>query len=120
MIGRGDDPDVSSIEDLEETLLQADVPARLVAECMKSLEAKSTEPRSARLRSLLMNSLGPEATIDWRGDEKPLTILIVGVNGSGKTTTAAKLAYRAAQAGVRPLLGAADTFRAAGSEQLRL
>lgn len=119
LFGRADDPDETAIEDLEETLLLADVPARLVADCVEALEATSKEPRTSRLRALLMKSLGPESGFDWRGNEKPLTILVVGVNGSGKTTTSAKLAHHAARDGLRPLLGAADTFRAAGSEQLR-
>ena len=59
-------------------------------------------------RSLALNSSG----------QKPRVILIVGVNGSGKTTTAAKLAKRLKDAGERPLLAAADTFRAAAIEQL--
>ena len=120
MFGRGGDPDETAIEDLEATLLQADVPVRLAAECVEALETKSKESRTARLHALLMNSLGPESDFDWQVDGIPLTILIVGVNGSGKTTTAAKLAHQAAKAGRRPLLGAADTFRAAGSHQLRL
>src|SRR5207237_754935 len=50
--------------------------------------------------------------------QKPRVILVVGVNGSGKTTTAAKLAKRLKDSGERPLLAAADTFRAAAIEQL--
>ncbi|MBX6351407.1 MAG: signal recognition particle-docking protein FtsY [Clostridia bacterium] len=52
--------------------------------------------------------------------EPPTVVLLVGVNGSGKTTTAAKLAYRLREAGQAPVLAAADTFRAAAAEQLRI
>lgn len=57
------------------------------------------------------------STID--GDGEPLKILVVGVNGTGKTTTIAKMAYRSRQAGLRPLLVCADTFRAGAIEQLK-
>ncbi len=55
-----------------------------------------------------------------RGGEGPLKILVVGVNGTGKTTTIAKMAYRSRQAGLKPLLVCADTFRAGAIEQLKL
>lgn len=57
---------------------------------------------------------------DLRLDGRPAVVLVVGVNGSGKTTTVAKLAHRLHQAGRRPLIAAADTFRAAAIDQLQL
>ena len=60
------------------------------------------------------------ATFDAPLPDKPYVILVVGVNGVGKTTTIAKLAYRYKQAGRQVMLGAADTFRAAAVEQLML
>jgi fused signal recognition particle receptor len=58
--------------------------------------------------------------LDWSALPVPAVLLLVGINGSGKTTTAAKLAHQALRAGRKPLLGAADTFRAAGSHQLKV
>lgn len=112
-----------AVEELEATLLQADVPARLVGELTEVLEkdGKGRAPtRQARMRELLLETLRPGPPVDWRAPSKPLSVMIVGVNGSGKTTTAAKLAHQVQQAGLRPLLGAADTFRAAGAEQLKI
>ena len=53
-------------------------------------------------------------------DKKPYVILVVGVNGAGKTTTIGKLAYNFKKAGYSVLLGAADTFRAAATDQLNI
>ncbi len=115
--------DASTLEDLEATLLLADLPPALaaewiarVAEGYKGLRVDARD----MLRKMLVQSLGPHAPYAWPAVEPLLSVLVVGVNGSGKTTTCAKLAHRAAAAGRRPLLGAADTFRAAGSEQLRI
>ncbi len=120
---RGGPLDEVTLEELEETLLQADVPVRLVGELIRTLEKERkgrAETRQAALRTMLLETLGNGGPFQWRHDEGPLSILIVGVNGSGKTTTAAKLAHVAKRAGLRPLLGAGDTFRAAGSDQLKI
>lgn len=115
--------DEASLDELEATLILADVPAKLASEFRSEIETtkgwSNTGPRD-RLRATLVNALGPAAPYEWPRKDPLLTILIVGVNGSGKTTTCAKLAHLAKLAGRRPLLGAADTFRAAGSDQLRL
>jgi len=110
-----------SLAELEENLLRADVPPRLAAELMQPLQrahGRGGPEALAALHRLLADALGRAGDFAWTGARKPRTFLIVGVNGSGKTTTCAKLAHRAAQAGCRVLLGAADTFRAAGSDQL--
>ncbi len=110
-----------TLENLEEQLLRADVPSRLAGELLQQLRRTAGEggPEAvAELRRLLAEALGQPADFTWTGDRKPRTFLIVGVNGSGKTTTCAKLARQAAQTGCRVLLGAADTFRAAGADQL--
>jgi fused signal recognition particle receptor len=115
--------DAGTIEELESTLLQADLPPRLVTEVVKDLERTCTGAQvdvREELRKILLNSLGPTRPFDWTAGPKPLTVLMVGINGSGKTTTCAKLAHLAVRAGRRPLLCAGDTFRAAGSEQLRI
>jgi fused signal recognition particle receptor len=115
--------DADTLEELEATLLQADLPPRLVGEVVKDLErtCKGTEVDVRdELRKLLVRGIGVTRTFDWSAAQKPLTVLVVGINGSGKTTTCAKLAHRAIRSGRRPLLCAGDTFRAAGSDQLRL
>lgn len=115
--------DSASIEELEAVLLQADVPLAIVSDVMAQLgrEYRAGEGSpAAALRELLISELGPQPDFAWKDGEKPRTILLVGINGSGKTTTAAKLAHLARKEGAQALLGAADTFRAAGSDQLKL
>ena len=118
--GKADDEE--SLEDLEACLIQADVPVRLVAQLMADLEKSSDRERIGRkemLARVLTGTLRHGRSFDWKVLPKPFTVLVVGVNGSGKTTTCAKLAWLAQQAGCRPLLGATDTFRAAGADQLK-
>lgn len=118
-----DEPDDATLEDLEASLLAADVPARLVAHLIEEIDKGRGGLRVSRrdmLKRLLSEALKSPDGFSWRRDVTPLVVLVVGVNGSGKTTTCAKLASLAQREGVRPLLGATDTFRAAGSDQLRL
>jgi len=115
-------PDDLSLEELESTLLQADVPVRLVSQWVVDLQKAYRGLRVSKrdmLKKILVDSLPAVSSFSWVRPEKPLTVLVVGVNGSGKTTTCAKLAHLAAQAGAKPLLGATDTFRAAGADQLK-
>jgi fused signal recognition particle receptor len=77
-------------------------------------------PRRDRLRDLLLRELGDTASFEWPSNNKPHVVLLLGVNGSGKTTTAAKLARMTMRQGLKPLLCGSDTFRAAGSSQLKL
>ncbi len=100
--------------------MTADVPLRLVQTITRELAQASTrrEPVRDTFRRVLLNAIGPAPALDWATLPTPTVILLVGINGSGKTTTAAKLAHQARQAGRKPLLGAADTWRAAGSRQL--
>jgi fused signal recognition particle receptor len=109
----------ASAEELEEQLLLADLPVRLVDEILEALEGGRPPDRLAAVRKILLDTCGKAEPFAWQQAASPLTILAVGVNGSGKTTTCAKLAHLAMASGLKPLLGAADTFRAAGSEQLR-
>ena len=113
-------PDETTIEELSDLLVTADVPLRLVQAITRELEQTATrrEPVRDTFRRVLLNAIGPSPTLDWAALPAPTVILLVGINGSGKTTTAAKLAYQARLAGRKPLLGAADTWRAAGSRQL--
>jgi fused signal recognition particle receptor len=112
-------------ERLEEALIAADVGTSTTASVVETLEREATEggltsgpELSERLIELLARTARSEHDrIDIRA--KPTVILAVGVNGTGKTTTIGKLAwYLRKEVGVSVLLGAADTFRAAATEQL--
>ena len=115
-------PDAATAEELADLLITADVPMRLVQTLSRELErsASRKEPLTATFRRVLIDALGQNEPLDWAALPVPTVVLLVGINGSGKTTTAAKLARMALLAGRKPLLGAADTFRAAGSHQLKL
>jgi len=120
--------DASVLEALEEGLLGADVGAELTMELMDRLETKVREKKVTAFEDLTtelkkdIRSLIPHresASIEVER-HKPFVILVVGVNGTGKTTTIAKLAQRFRDEGRSVLLGAADTFRAAAIEQLQM
>ncbi len=113
-------------EELEALLLQADLGIQTTQEILAAIQKKATQQgiiRASELRSLLRSELiqrlDPAPTIDLN-PHKPAVILIVGVNGSGKTTTIAKLGKKYSQQGKKVLLGAADTFRAAAVDQLEI
>ncbi|AKJ65018.1 signal recognition particle-docking protein FtsY [Kiritimatiella glycovorans] len=116
----GGRPSEEAVEELEENLLAADLPARLAMELVETAEASGGDGLREGIERRLIEELGPAAPVSWAEAPRPMTVLLVGANGSGKTTTAAKLARRAAGNGRKPLLCAADTFRAAGTEQLAL
>ena len=120
--------DRSAIDGLEEGLLGADVGAELTSAIVDRLEKRVRDEsirNMERLTAVLREetrSLIPQRqaeTIDI-ARAKPFVILVVGVNGTGKTTTIAKLAQRFTGEGKKVLLGAADTFRAAAIEQLQM
>lgn len=114
------EPDPDELEDIEETLIGSDVPPQLAMEWAETLEKHYCGLRTGKrdaLSRLLLREL-PEPKFPERRENGPLCILLVGVNGTGKTTTCAKLGRYFRQQGWHPVLGAADTFRAAGSEQL--
>lgn len=114
--------DEATAEELADLLVMADVPLRLIQTLSQELHvaASRREPLTATFRRVLIEALGHNPAPDWAALPAPTVALLVGINGSGKTTTAAKLARLALRAGRKPLLGAADTFRAAGSHQLKL
>lgn len=115
------DAEALDAEELEELLLRSDVPARLTMEIVDELESASRKTsRKDLLRNLLMDSLGESHTFSWPAGKNPYVVMLLGVNGSGKTTTAAKLAKKALGDELKPLLCGSDTFRAAGSSQLKL
>jgi fused signal recognition particle receptor len=113
-------------ERLEEALLLADVGVSATVTIVEKLEAEAAAGRlqgaealSEALREIVAQMLetDPERRrIDVRA--RPAVVMLVGVNGTGKTTTIGKLAYRLHDAGASVVIGAADTFRAAAAEQL--
>jgi len=123
---RGIDED--TIDELERVLLEADFGFDATASIIEKLQRAArrglvrTEDElrrhlSDQIRSMLAaGSLRPGSP----GTERPVVVLLVGVNGTGKTTTAARLAYRALDAGESVLLAATDTFRSAAQEQLEV
>ncbi len=112
-------------DELEELLVQADLGAETADNIMQTLENKvdeegvtNTGELQEELRNELRDRLITPPPIDL--SYHPTVILIVGVNGSGKTTTIAKLGKRFSQQGKKVLLGAADTYRAAAVDQLEI
>ncbi|WP_220135497.1 signal recognition particle-docking protein FtsY [Nocardia gipuzkoensis] len=125
----GGDLDDDSWEEVEDTLVLADlgtasttaVVARLRAE-MAARSVRTTDQARAVLRDVLIEQLRPELDRSVRAlphPDHPSILLVVGVNGTGKTTTTGKLARVLVADGRRVLLGAADTFRAAAADQLQ-
>ncbi len=113
--------DSRSLEEFEELLIKADVPPRLAAQMLEDVRRHgSGSELSDRLETAMMELVGEAVRFDWAFQETPRVVLLIGVNGSGKTTTAAKLAHLAKSRGRSVLLAAADTFRAAGTDQLRI
>jgi fused signal recognition particle receptor len=114
-----DPADDESWERLEEALIRADVGVPATAELVQRLEARGTTgDLGDALVGELAELLGDSARLDL-GD-RPAVILVVGVNGTGKTTTIGKLAMRLREHGRSVVVGAADTFRAAAEEQLEI
>ncbi len=116
-------------EDVEDTLLLADVGAEASAQLVDELRTDSritgtADPAQVReaLRSKLLDLVGPDMdrrlNANKEGANTPSVIIMVGVNGTGKTTTAGKLARLFVADGKRVMMGAADTFRAAAADQL--
>ncbi len=120
--------DDAAWEEVEEVLLTADVgvgPTQELVERLrtrvKELGSRDTESVRALLREELLTLVGPDADRSLRttgADGRPAVVLVVGVNGTGKTTTVGKLARVLVAEGGTVLLGAADTFRAAAADQL--
>jgi fused signal recognition particle receptor len=112
-------------DDLEEILIRADLGMETVDTVLDRLEQRVDSEGMTRTNQLmralaqeLRGLLSSPPAIDF--SNKPTVILVVGVNGSGKTTSIAKLGQRFTQQGKRVLLGAADTFRAAAVDQLEI
>ena len=118
------------LDDLEEVLITSDVGVETTLRIIERIEKRVSRDKyvnTSELKSMLREEIAalltenniedvPEFTI--AADKKPYVIMVVGVNGVGKTTTIGKLAYQFKKAGNTVYLGAADTFRAAAVEQL--
>lgn len=123
---RDGEVDQAFYDELEETLILGDVGAPTTEKLLQQLRKEAGRARVRKreeARDILTGLLTSFMAAPLAPDElsgPPLVILLVGVNGSGKTTTAAKLAHRYKQKGEKVLLVAGDTFRAAAIEQLQI
>jgi len=111
-------------EELEETLIMADIGTKATSDIIESLQEKVRENKikeAAECKQLLIDSMKEQMSLAenaYEFENKKSVLLIVGVNGVGKTTSVGKLAGQIKGMGKRVLLAAADTFRAAAIEQL--
>jgi len=119
--------DAETLEELEDLLIQADLgvdtAARITAALSKSRHNKEISPEEVRavLAAEVERTLAPVARpLTVEGGDRPHVILVVGVNGTGKTTTIGKLAHRLAGEGKTVMMAAGDTFRAAAIDQLKV
>lgn len=119
------------LDNLEEALIASDVGVDTTLRIIERLEERvqkdkymNTEELNKYLReeieALLLSNVYTNNVLPFDFSKKPLVILVVGVNGTGKTTTIGKLAAQLKKAGKQVMLGAADTFRAAAIEQLTI
>ena len=118
------------LDNLEEVLVTSDVGVDTTLNIIQRIEARvardkyvTTSELNGILRDEIAQLLTENNADDTEGfqipsDKRPYVVLVVGVNGVGKTTTIGKLAYQFKQAGLKVVLGAADTFRAAAVEQI--
>ncbi|MFH1809778.1 MAG: signal recognition particle-docking protein FtsY [Pseudomonadota bacterium] len=119
--------DPSLIDELEQILLTSDVGVKTADHLLQLVRGKMANKEiddAAAVRQVLKREirhiLQPEAPEVEPAGRKPHVIMVIGVNGGGKTTTVGKLAHRYAQQGLRVVLGAGDTFRAAAVDQLEV
>ncbi len=120
------------LDNLEEALITSDVGVDTTLKIIHRIEERVTRDKyvsTSELNTILKEEIASLLTEsntkdssnwDLPSDHKPYVILVVGVNGVGKTTTIGKLAYQFKQAGKKVYLGAADTFRAAAVEQIQI
>jgi len=120
------------LDDLEEILVASDVGVNTTLKIISRIEKRVAEDKylgTEELNQILREEIGALLSETNRGeatefeipkDKKPYVLMVVGVNGVGKTTTIGKLAYQFKKAGYKVVLGAADTFRAAAIDQLQV
>jgi fused signal recognition particle receptor len=113
--------DLETIEALEEALISADVGVAATERIIESIRSRKTRGESLRdlVRTEILSILHGSETAAPNGHQ-PHVVMVVGVNGTGKTTTVGKLARLTKDSGRVPLICAADTFRAAAVEQLEI
>ena len=117
--------DAETLEELEEILITSDIGVKTTVELIRTLEQRlgrnelkdGEALRGALKEEILARLVAHHKPLDI-GGQKPFVLLVIGVNGVGKTTTVGKLASRFSASGSKVLLAAADTFRAAAAEQL--
>jgi fused signal recognition particle receptor len=124
--------DEEVLDELENALISADVGLETTVKIIERLEARVARDKylnTAELHSLVRDEIAAllsenktETVSDFvvPGSSKPYVMLVVGVNGVGKTTTIGKLAYQLKSRGMKVTIGAADTFRAAAVDQLKI
>ncbi len=124
--------DTEVLDNLEEVLITSDVGVSTTLKIIERIEERVGRDKylgtnelntilKEEIAALLQeNTLEKQAGFELEGIKTPYVIMVVGVNGVGKTTTIGKLAYRFKQAGKSVVLGAADTFRAAAVDQLKI
>jgi fused signal recognition particle receptor len=117
--------DADTLEELEEILITSDMGVKTTVELIRTLEQrlgrnelKDGEALRAALKEEILSRLKAHHTALDISGRHPFVLLVIGVNGVGKTTTIGKLAARFSASGKKVLLAAADTFRAAAAEQL--
>lgn len=124
--------DEEVLDDVENALISADVGVKTTVKLIQKIEERVAKDKyigTSDLNRILQEEVvniitdaptNEFSTFDLPADKKPYVILVVGVNGVGKTTTIGKLAYNFKNNGKKVLLGAADTFRAAAVDQLTI
>ncbi len=119
--------DEAALEELEELLIRSDMGAPAAAKIVAGFakekfgkEASDEEIKLALAREIAALLKPREAHLDLTDGPRPRVVLMIGVNGSGKTTTIGKLCCLLSQSGAKVVVGAADTFRAAAIEQLKV
>lgn len=124
--------DADVLDELEEALIMSDVGVATTVEIIKRIEDRvakdkylGTSELNSMLQEEMVNVLTDAPTLEYQNfdlpaNKKPYIILVVGVNGVGKTTTIGKLAYNFKKSGKKVMMGAADTFRAAAVDQLTI
>ena len=117
--------DQETLDEFEELLIKSDIDIGTAEKIIKKLSSKKFSENvtlgniQSALEEIILEILAPsEKRMEYNIDQSPMILMVMGVNGSGKTTTIAKIANNFIKEGKKVLLVAADTFRAAASEQL--
>ena len=125
IISKSDVLDEDTLEDIEEALYTSDIGVKTTELIIDKLRERIREGKSndnldikGLIKKEIVNLINKTSITEISHNEKPHVILVVGVNGNGKTTTIGKLAHYYRSQGKKVLIGAADTFRAAAIEQL--